>query len=537
MYRQIYKRGGITEITPRQNYGLGKWVKKITKPISKIADKLIPNEVKSVLQKAAPVLGIASMATPFLGGATGFLGGIGSFLQKASPYLKLASATQALTRSEGKGLSLGDVAQLGALGYSAYKQGEIPGLKQGTTTPDQIQRISGGDFGQFKEPVYGAGDVLGGEMLGTKNVADTLTQSFSDKPGVLDTLKSVKDSIMQGSVGQAVGKTFEFLKENPDVVIPAYMLAGYLLTPEPQQPGESNEAFRQKMNQRKEQVRAYMKDYYSSYYKNKSPTEINQMIETDLSQYNYALGGRVGFQLGGFTPEEVEARKLQSMQEASARTPSTIGGRTPEIPQLNQSMAMEQMSPYDFPMINEGTKEPAWDYTLPGGINLKEEYQNYITSPTFEEMGMPPMTFEEFIAPQEMLYRSMMTPIPTSQDPNLMMYADYLKSSPENEMTFDEFLQKQFNYDSPQYFAQGGITNIPVRMNSAGIQELDYREKGGFVPPIGIKEKADDIPAMLSNNEFVFTAEAVKNAGKGDVNKGAEKMYTLMKTLENGGIV
>jgi hypothetical protein len=72
----------------------------------------------------------------------------------------------------------------------------------------------------------------------------------------------------------------------------------------------------------------------------------------------------------------------------------------------------------------------------------------------------------------------------------------------------------------------------PIRTNQAGITELDYRQKGGFVPPIGVKEKADDIPAMLSNNEFVFTANAVRNAGGGSVKKGAERMYGLMKQLE-----
>ena len=74
--------------------------------------------------------------------------------------------------------------------------------------------------------------------------------------------------------------------------------------------------------------------------------------------------------------------------------------------------------------------------------------------------------------------------------------------------------------------------SAPMRTNQAGITELDYREKGGFVPPVGIKEKADDIPAMLSNNEFVFTANAVRNAGGGSVKKGAERMYKLMKQLE-----
>jgi hypothetical protein len=72
----------------------------------------------------------------------------------------------------------------------------------------------------------------------------------------------------------------------------------------------------------------------------------------------------------------------------------------------------------------------------------------------------------------------------------------------------------------------------PVRTNQAGITELDYRQKGGFVPPIGVKEKADDIPAMLSNNEFVFTANAVRNAGGGSVKEGAKKMYGLMRQLE-----
>jgi len=78
---------------------------------------------------------------------------------------------------------------------------------------------------------------------------------------------------------------------------------------------------------------------------------------------------------------------------------------------------------------------------------------------------------------------------------------------------------------------------VPTRQNQAGVKELDYRDTGGFVPPIGIKERADDIPAMLSNNEFVFTADAVRNAGNGSVNKGAERMYSLMKNLEAGGRV
>ena len=69
-----------------------------------------------------------------------------------------------------------------------------------------------------------------------------------------------------------------------------------------------------------------------------------------------------------------------------------------------------------------------------------------------------------------------------------------------------------------------------------GGMEKDYREDGGFVP-IGRMERADDVPARLSKNEFVFTADAVRNAGDGDIDKGAEVMYNMMKNLEAGGEV
>jgi len=82
-----------------------------------------------------------------------------------------------------------------------------------------------------------------------------------------------------------------------------------------------------------------------------------------------------------------------------------------------------------------------------------------------------------------------------------------------------------------------GIMGLPLNENPAGVTELDLRETGGFIPPVGVKEKADDIPAMLSNNEFVFTADSVREMGDGDVEKGAERMYAMMKTLENGGRV
>ena len=96
-------------------------------------------------------------------------------------------------------------------------------------------------------------------------------------------------------------------------------------------------------------------------------------------------------------------------------------------------------------------------------------------------------------------------------------------------------------YDTPAGFNKfdyptGGV---PVRtpkkqgglMNLGGL-EMDFRAEGGFVP-IGAKEKADDVPARLSKNEFVMTADAVRGAGNGSIKAGAQKMYNTMKELEN----
>ena len=76
--------------------------------------------------------------------------------------------------------------------------------------------------------------------------------------------------------------------------------------------------------------------------------------------------------------------------------------------------------------------------------------------------------------------------------------------------------------------AEGGLMDL-------GGFEKDYRE-GGFVP-LGAEERADDVPARLSKNEFVFTADAVRNAGGGDIDKGAEVMQNMMDNLEAGGTI
>jgi hypothetical protein len=97
------------------------------------------------------------------------------------------------------------------------------------------------------------------------------------------------------------------------------------------------------------------------------------------------------------------------------------------------------------------------------------------------------------------------------------------------------------DYVSPREAALSAMYGLRKKAQEGGLMDLggmekDYREEGGFVP-IGGQEKADDVPARLSKNEFVFTADAVRAAGGGDIDKGAEIMENLMENLEAGGKV
>jgi hypothetical protein len=112
-------------------------------------------------------------------------------------------------------------------------------------------------------------------------------------------------------------------------------------------------------------------------------------------------------------------------------------------------------------------------------------------------------------------------PQPMPINPELLAVAIFGKRLDELTSTQKNALNDYI--DVPKK-AKGGLMSL-------GGNEMDFRAAGGFVP-IGKKERADDVPARLSKNEFVFTAKAVRNAGNGDIKKGAKRMYQTMKQLE-----
>jgi hypothetical protein len=81
-----------------------------------------------------------------------------------------------------------------------------------------------------------------------------------------------------------------------------------------------------------------------------------------------------------------------------------------------------------------------------------------------------------------------------------------------------------------------GPDGQPRRMAKGGdAQMTNFPRKTGPINGPGTGT-SDDIPAMLSDGEFVFTAKAVRNAGGGSRRKGAARMYKLMKKLEGGAV-
>ena len=195
----------------------------------------------------------------------------------------------------------------------------------------------------------------------------------------------------------------------------------------------------------------------------------------------------------------------------------------------------------------EEVVETPWD-VMPSSIaNLRNQAKNYYTSATPNYLGSPFMPLKEYVQPTFYSAKGGLAQLANGggvaeAQAEQMLKMEYQKYRNQGgTMSYQQFkmtvlkqaqgrgpmAQGQPRMAQPQMAAEGGIMDL-------GGMEKDYRAEGGFVP-LGKKEKADDVPARLSINEFVFTADAVRNAGGGDIDAGAEVMQNMMKNLEAGG--
>jgi hypothetical protein len=165
-----------------------------------------------------------------------------------------------------------------------------------------------------------------------------------------------------------------------------------------------------------------------------------------------------------------------------------------------------------------------------------DAYENYKYEMNEQRPGMPIMEIDEFLKFDK---SSVSAPDPKSElnDLALMLYGKTLDLLTEEQL---EDLQEMMMNNKQMPKQDTGIMQAAkggrVKRAGGGIMDMggmekDYRFSGGFVP-IGEYERKDDVPARLSKNEFVFTADAVRAAGGGSIQKGAKRMYDTMKNLE-----
>jgi hypothetical protein len=223
-----------------------------------------------------------------------------------------------------------------------------------------------------------------------------------------------------------------------------------------------------------------------------------QMVDTYA---NAANGGRIGFNMGG--------------------------GADMDAPQMNAAGAKEMivaeiMQKLQMPNVNDQDR-----------AILQEQLRSLISQPQMPMMGMEQMPmmaqggrigFRYGKTYKDATEREKLKEILKNKD--IEGLDNY---STEELMSLIQGLRPNTRMNLRPGKAEGGIMDL-------GGMEKDYRAEGGFVP-IGKKEKADDVPARLSVNEFVFTADAVRNAGGGDIDQGAQVMENMMKHLEQGGQV
>ena len=259
---------------------------------------------------------------------------------------------------------------------------------------------------------------------------------------------------------------------------------------------------------------------------------LEAQVNRDVSEYSsgaggYAEGGRIGFAEGTYKDfEEFMMRRSESMserqkEELRKQFEMYMRSKDPTVEAAEGGrigFADGPVLPPDptQPVNPFAPKPPADAPVLPDRMASNME-NDKILEALFEkylDMGLSPEKAAEK-AREEFDRMSMMK----TEGRGLAAIGGKMDTASDNAMQ------------------AAGIEGLPIRQNPKGVKELDLRETGGFIQPVGIKEKEDDIPAMLSNNEFVFTADAVRGMGEGDVNKGAERMYNMMKTLEAGGRV
>ena len=284
---------------------------------------------------------------------------------------------------------------------------------------------------------------------------------------------------------------------------------------------------------------------------------VDQYIEAYLKGYKeedfkYKTGGRVGFKFGGIDAaiDKVEDESIKESVKMVADMPDM------DLMDLIEEFEITfKRKPMSMEELKQFYRE---NYEMESPVKMKEKIREKITveakdggrigfkSGTGKILGLPAEEFQlegdqgdqldlalqMFLRDNEdnELLKVMLDTAEERGTSKLQVLMDLMKNQKvldaiakeDGEIAIDKISVKDLARKEGS-MKDGGLMNL-------GGKEMDLRG-GGFVP-IGKKERADDVPARLSKNDFVMTADAVRGAGGGDINKGAKRMYETMNNLE-----
>ena len=459
--------------------------KKIFKPVSKVLDKVIPNEIK-------PALPYLAAFAPVFGPP-----GVQNFIGETMKRRMLTSGL----------LNIG--AQLSQEG----SEGDINLLSAG------IGALSGAMTAPGASDYFSMRAGLAGEGTGLMSQA----QKFG-----FDTLARGSDFLKTGGIDTAGGTTAKLLSTEGAKVatLPAATATGDVMQAEARRL-EKQAAIDAALAEaealadsgaRGDAIRNAMRAY--GFF-------TDDEIEETVSSAGYRAGGRVGFDRGGLgalggamKPEE--EFKFEDIVVSTDQSQST-----PLIMKIGEKFNV--MVPGQDEMLSFDSEQEAFDYMkklMPfkkggrvgfkfGGIDaaIKKVEDESIKESAKMVADMPDMDLMDLIEEFEIIF----------------------KRKPMNMEELKQFYRETYEMESPVRMKEKIKEKITVEAKDGGLMDLGGKEMdlrgGGFVP-IGKKERADDVPARLSKNEFVMTADAVRAAGGGSVNEGAKRMYNLMNNLE-----
>ena len=435
---------------PRQNYGLGSFVKKITKkvtkPITKVASKIVPKEIAGIMRVAAPFLPPGYREAAYLLGTakqTGRISPVDLALTLAPSVGKMKLRGSDLTISErlgGMNLPFTDKNLSEVL---VGKPIEVSDYNIATGTREIVSEPTSGIFGK------------GGSMFQFGKGGD---YSIIEKSAKGDVFMPKQVGVLDTKLGQALlgaknkqGKPTGGFSLSKIAGLGATALSLIQSAKTPKEAGENLAAAT------------------GNPYDRQRGEELFGMLDSSI-----------------FEIDDRFVLPAKAKDGGLMRTKYAMGSEDPK-PLPNDPT--EPVNPFKPKPIGPVLPDRMAD--IPRDLNLEEAKEMFI-----KFTGREPLSMQE-----------------------LLEFFNVKEQAAEGGL-----MRENYALGSMPTAEESGLGGLPI--------EADMRYTGGFMP-YGAKEKADDVPARLSKNEFVFTADAVRAAGGGSVQKGAQRMYNTMKQLES----